>query len=181
MSTGAPIPPYPPPPPRGSGNTVLKIVLIVAGVFVLFGVVAVGVIGFGAYKFSKAVHKDSNGNVALSTPGGTLTTGSSARISVADLGTVPYPGASNVDAGSMNMRTPTGSIVTCVYTSPDPSTKIVDFYKEKLGGETSVVQRGKGTVLSVGDKSRDTVMVTVTPQDDLSKIVIMHVTSTNSQ
>ena len=180
MSAGPPIPPYqpPPPPPSGSGNTVLKIVLIAVGVFVLLGVVAAGVIGFGVYRLSKSAHKDSNGNVVLETANGTITTGSSAHISVADLGTVPYPGASNVDAGTINMRTQTGSIFTCVYTSPDPSAKIVDFYKGQLGAQTSIAQRGNGTVLSVGDRSRDTLMVTVTPQGDLSKIVIMHVTST---
>jgi anionic cell wall polymer biosynthesis LytR-Cps2A-Psr (LCP) family protein len=179
MSAGPPIPPYPPypPPPPSSGNTVLKIVLIVAGILVTFGIIAAGVIGFGVYRFSRSIHKDGNGNVNITTANGSITTGTSANISIADLGTVPYPGATNVKEGSMNMKSSTGSVVTCVYTSTDPSTRIVDFYKEKLGNQASIAQSSHSTVLTAGEKGRDTVMVTVTPQDNLSKIMIMHVTS----
>ena len=184
MSAGAPIPPNPayqnvPPPPASSGNTVLKIVLIVIGVFVVCGVIVAGVIGIGVYKVSKTMHKNADGGVSFSTPGGTITTGSSANITAADLGTAIYPGATS-GQGSMNMKTPKGSMVTAVYTSPDSSDKIVAFYKERLGDQASVVQSSNGTVLSAGDKEKDSVMVTVTPEGNVSKIVIMHVTKTGS-
>jgi len=188
MSTGAPIPPNPayqnvpppypppyPPPPANSGNTVLKIVLIVIGVFVLLGVIAAGIVGYGMYKVSKAMHRNANGDISMSTATGTITTGKSANISEADLGTPIYPGASGTDAGSMNMKTPTGSMVTAVFTSSDSSDKIVAFYKEKLGDQVSIVQTHNGTMLSAGDKDRDSVMVTINPEGNNSKIVILHV------
>ncbi|HSY67626.1 MAG TPA: hypothetical protein VK813_03235 [Edaphobacter sp.] len=190
MSAGAPFPPnpgyqnvpgVPPPPPPNSSNTVLKIVLIVVGIIVVFGVLVAGVIGYSVYKVSRAMHKDSNGNVSISTPTGTITTGTSANISAADLGTDPYPGASSRSQGSMNMHTPTGSMVTAIYTSTDSPDKIVDFYKSKLGDQASTVQTSNGTVISAGDKNRDSVMVTITPEGKTSKIVIIHVTNTKGE
>jgi hypothetical protein len=184
MSAGAPIPPNPyqnvPPPPTTSGNTVLKIVLTVVGVFVLLGVVVAGVIGIGVYKVAKSVHKDSSGNVSISTPGGSITTGQSANVTAADLGVDLYPGATTGE-GSMNMKTPNGSMVTAVYLSPDASDKIVAFYKEKLGDQASIVQTSNGTVLSAGQKDRDNVVITITTEGNSSKIAIVHVTNTNTK
>ena len=185
MSAGAPIPPNPaypntPPPPMTSGNTVLKIVLIVIAVFVLLGVVVAGVIGVSVYKIAKGAHKDGNGNVSISTPGGTITTGQSANVSAADLGIDLYPGATTSE-GSMNMKTPNGSMVTAVYLSPDPADKIVTFYKEKLGDQASIVQTSNGTVLSAGEKDRNNVVITITPEGTSSKIAIVHVTNTKSE
>ena len=184
MSTGVPIPPNPaypnvPPPPTTSGNTVLKIVLIVVGVFVLLGVMVAGVIGIGVYKIAKNAHKDSSGNVSISTPGGSITAGQSANVSAADLGVDLYPGATTGE-GSMNMKTPNGSMVTAVYLSPDPSDKIVGFYKEKLGDQASIVQTSNGTVLSAGEKDKDSIVITITPEGSSSKIAIVHVTNTKS-
>jgi len=185
MSAGAPIPPNPvyqnvPPPPTTSGNTVLKIVLIVIAVFVLLGVVVAGVIGVSVYNIAKGAHKDGNGNVSISTPGGTITTGQSANVSAADLGIDLYPGATTGE-GSMNMKTPNGSMVTAVYLSSDPSDKIVAFYKEKLGDQASIVQTSNGTVLSAGEKDRNNVVITITPEGTSSKIAIVHVTNTKSE
>ena len=187
MSAGAPIPPNPvyqnvptpvqPPPSASSGNTVLKVILIVIGIIVLLCVIVAGVIGFAAYRVSKSFHKDSKGNVSISTPSGTITTGTSASVSAADLGVDPYPGANHTNEGSMNMKTPTGSMVTSVFSSSDPADKIVDFYKSKLGDQASIVQTSNGTILSGGEKDKNSVMVTITPEDGHSKIVIMHVTN----
>jgi hypothetical protein len=184
MSAGAPIPPNPmyqnvPPPQANSGNTVLKIVLIIVGIFVLLGVIVAGVIGLGVYKVSKSIHKNSDGGVSFSTPGGTITTGKNANISAADLGTALYPGAVSSE-GSMNMKTPSGSVVTAIYTSSDPTDKIVAFYKDKFGDQASLVQTSNGTVLSNGENEKDKVMVTITPENNTSKIVIVHITQTKS-
>jgi hypothetical protein len=186
VSAGVPIPPnpayqnVPPPQPGTSGNTVLKIVLIVVGVFVAFGIIVAGIIGFGVYRVAKGAHKDSNGNVSISTPSGTITTGASTNVSEADLGTALYPGAVS-GQGSMNMKMPTGSMVTAVYTSTDPTDKIVAFYKEKLGDQASVVQSTNGTVLSSGEKDKDNIVITITPEGSSSKIAIIHITNSKSE
>ena len=177
-----PNPPYPnvPPPPTTSGNTVLKVVLIVVGVLFLLSVIIAGVIGFGVYRLAKSAHKDSSGNVSISTPGGTITAGQNANVSAADLGIDIYPGATTSE-GSMNMKTPNGSMVTAVYISSDPADKIVAFYKEKLGDQASIVQTSNGTVLSAGEKDKNNIVVTITPEGNTSKIAIIHITNVKSQ
>jgi hypothetical protein len=185
MSARAPIPPNPaypniPPPPTTSGNTVMKIVLIVVGAFVLLGVVVAGMIGIGVYKVARSAHKDSNGNVSISTPGGTITTGQSSNVSSADLGVNLYPRVT-AGEGSMNMKTPSGSVITAVYLSSDPAEKIVAFYKESLGDQASIVQTSNGTVLSSGDKDRDNIVITVTPEGSSTKIAIVHVTNNKAE
>jgi hypothetical protein len=186
MSTNPPIPPrppYPPPPyqgvppprPAGSSNTVLKIVLIVVGVFVALGILVAGVIGFVGYRVAKSAHHNSDGSVSFSTPNGTVTTGKSLNLSAEDLGTDPYPGAAS-SVGSMNMKTANGSMVTAVYTTPDPADKVVAFYKEKLGGQASIVQTSHGTAITSGEKDKNQVNISISPQGDLTKIAIMHIT-----
>ena len=185
MSAGAsrpPNPPYPniPPPPTTSGTTVLKIVLIVIAAVALIGVVIAGVVGIGIYKIAKSAHKDSSGNVSITTPGGTITAGQNNNVSAADLGVELYPAVA-AGEGSMNMKTPNGSMVTAVYLSSDPPDKIVAFYKERLGDKASVVQTSNGTVLSAGEKDRDNIVITITPEGGSTKIAIVHVTSTKTE
>jgi hypothetical protein len=173
--------PYPNvPPPATSGNTVLKVVLIVVGVLFLIGVIIAGVIGIGVYRLAKSAHKDSSGNVSISTPGGTITAGQNANLTAADLGVDIYSGAT-ASEGSMNMKTPNGSMVTAVYLSPDPVDKIVAFYKEKLGDQATIVQSSNGTVLSAGEKDRNNVVITITTEGNSSKIAIVHVTNTKTK
>jgi hypothetical protein len=185
MSAGAPLPPNPayqnvPPPPVTSGNTVVKIVLIVIGAFVLLGVIVAGAIGIGVYRLTKSVRTNSDDGVSLSTPNGTITTGTSANVGAADLGIALYPGVS-AGEGSMNMKTPNGSMVTAVYTSTDAPDKIIAFYRAKLGESASIVQNNNGAVLSAGEKDKDNVVVTITPEDNGTKIAILHVTNNKSE
>jgi hypothetical protein len=177
-----PNPPYPnvPPPSTTSGTTVLKIVLIIIGAMVLIGVIIASAIGIGVYKLAKSGHKDSNGNVSITTPGGTITAGQNNNVSATDLGVDLYP-AVTTGQGSMNMKTPEGSIITAVYLSSDPPDKIVAFYKERLGDSASVVQTSNGTVLSAGEKDRDNIVITITPQDNSTKIAIVHVTTNKTE
>jgi len=177
-----PNPPYPnvPPPPTTSGTTVLKIVLIIIGAMVLIGVIIASAIGIGVYKMAKSGHKDSSGNVSITTPGGTITAGQNNNVSAADLGVDLYP-AVTTGQGSMNMKTPEGSMITAVYLSSDPPDKIVAFYKERLGESASVVQTSNGTVLSAGEKDRDNIVITITPQDNSTKIAIVHVSTNKTE
>jgi hypothetical protein len=189
MSAGAPIPPvpprpaYPPPPyqgyppqrPAGSSNTVLKVVLIVVGVFVALGILVACVIGFVGYRVAKSAHHNSDGSVSFSTPNGTVTTGKSLNLTAEDLGTDPYPGAAS-SVGSMNMKTPNGSVVTAVYTTTDPVDKVVSFYKDKLGDQAAIVQTNHGTTITSGEREKDHVTIAISSKGDLTKIAIVHVT-----
>ncbi len=118
------------PPPAQSGGA-LKIILIVVAVVVLLGIVAAGLVGAFVWHATKAVshaivHKDSNGDVTINTPGGAITSGSASTISESDLGVAPYPGATRGE-GSMNMHTPVGSLISAVYLTSDSPIQVVDY------------------------------------------------------
>jgi hypothetical protein len=81
----------------------------------------------------------------------------------------------------MNMKTSNGSMVTAVYLSPDPADKIVAFYKERLGDQASIVQTSNGAVLSAGEKDRNNVVITITPEGNSSKIAIVHITNSKAE
>lgn len=177
--------PYPPAPsqvyaqpvPPSSSSPVLKIVLVVVGIFVLFGVLAAAVVGYGAYKLSKAVHRAGNGDVSFSTPNGaSFTSGSSASISPEDLGLPEYPGAKRA-SGGMRMKSPTGSLIMTSFTTGDSRAQVVDFYKAKLGDDASVVENDDSTILSSGDKTHDKKVITVSTKGNTTHISIMHTTS----
>jgi hypothetical protein len=71
-------------------------------------------------------------------------------------------------------------MITAVYNSTDPSDKIVAFYRQRLGDQASIVQTSTGTVLSSGEKDRNNIVITITPQGSSTKIAIIHLTNTKA-
>jgi len=145
------------PAPGGSGA--VKIILIVVAVIVGLGILSGMAFMFGVWRLSHAVHVSNSGDVVLSAPNGSISTGSSG-VSAADLGVPIYPGASR-QAGGMQINTATGSMVTVVFSTTDPIDKVVDFYKGKLGDNASVIQSPTGAVISAGEKNKQGVVITV--------------------
>jgi zinc-ribbon domain len=171
---------YPIPPQPAQSNGALKIILIVVGVFVVIGVLAAAVVGFGVWRVSRAiVHKNSNGDVSISTPAGTITSGSTSSIDESELGIAIYPGATRGE-GSMNMHTPAGSLVSAVFLTSDSPAQVVAFYKAKLGSDVtdvSPMQSGKSTMITSAGDSKNKVMITVTSVDNgKTRINILHTT-----
>jgi hypothetical protein len=168
--------PAPMPPVKGSGA--LKIILIVVGVFVLLGVVAASVIGYGAYRISKAVHVDKNGNggMTINTANGSITAGSDSSIGAAELGVDVYPGASHAP-GSMNIKSPDGAMATANFTTSDSVRQVVDFYKAKLGENASTMETSSGTILTSDNSNpNDSLVITVSADGGKTKIGIVHST-----
>lgn len=176
---------YTPPPPaytavgtpqQTSGNSAVKIILIIVAVFVGLGILSVCGIMFGIYRVSKAVHVSNNGSaVELTTPGGTFSAGDTA-VSPSDLGIDLYPGA-NQQKGAVRISTPKGSTVTAVFETGDSLDKVLSWYKDKLGSGASVYQSDKSAVLTMADDTKKTsVMVTISNEDNdgKTKIAIMH-------
>lgn len=173
---GQPGVPYAPPP--GSGSSPVKVILIVVGVLVGLGILSTIVFMFGVWRVSRAMHVNRSGDsVTLSTPTGTITAGNTAVVSEADLGVPIYPGATR-SQGGMQVNSGNSSMVTVVYSTPDPVSKVVDFYKGKLGENTSVIQTGDGAVITSGkENNKEDLVITVTPDtsssDGQTKIGIM--------
>ena len=181
---GSPQPvPVPPAQAPSGGASVLKVILIIIGVFVGLGVLAVCIFAFTVWRIAKTAHVNSaNGTVTLSTPGGTITAGDGSSASAADLGVDIYPGATR-QQGGLQISTSTGSSITAVYTTSDPLSKVVDFYKGKLGPSASFFQSDQSAVFTQATADRkDSFVVTVSTDTSSpgspTKIAIVHTKST---
>jgi len=171
---------YAQPVQQRSGGAV-KVILIIVGAFVGLGILCVALVMFGLWRVSRAVHVSNDGSVKISTPQGTLTAGSSARVSASDLGIDIYPGATRHEGG-MQITTAKGSTVSAVFSTDDPLDKVVAFYKDKMGGGLSVFQNDQGAVLTMNSAdNKSSVVVTVSSDaastDGHTKIAIMHTRS----
>jgi nitrate reductase NapE component len=157
-------------PPPSSGTSAVKIILIIVAIFVGLGIIGVGAFGFMAWRIARSVHVSGpNGEVSVSTPGGTITANPNERYSASDLGTDIYPGAQSAKGG-MRLTLPTGSSVTAVFVTPDSK------------DQASIFDSANSAMLTVEKSKQETVMVTVTPNssqhDGKTQITIIHTTST---
>jgi hypothetical protein len=174
---------YPQPVPPAAGNSAVKIILIIVGIVVGLGILAVCVFAFAVWRISKAVHVEGDGSkVTLSTPdGGHMTVNSGDSATAADLGTDIYPGATKSKGGT-KMDLPTGSMVTSVFLTSDSKDKVLAFYKDKFGSSASTIDTSDTAIVTLKRGGNEVIMVTITPnrgQDDSqTQISIVHTRKT---
>jgi len=167
-----------------SGNTAIKIILVVIAIFVGLGILAAGVFGFAVWRISRAIHLNgSNGRVTVQTPGGSISTNRSMTFTASELGAEIYPGAESTPGG-MRMDLPTGSIVSGAFLTSDSKDAVVSFYKSKFGSDASVFDGGDSAVITLNKAPQDSVVVTVSSKpsenDGKTKIMIVHTKSKSS-
>ena len=161
-----PMPGYVVAPPPGSGNSVLKVVLIVVAVVFGLGALGAGVAGFIGYR-------------ALHNAGASFSASSNAPVSVEDLGIELYPGAASASKGTVRMKIAGNSMVTSVFTTNDSPEDVVKFYQDKMGPSAEVDSSAQGTTLQRGKgpgEDGDSLLITVTrnKSDGKTNIVIVH-------
>ena len=131
-----------PPPiqPQPASGSALKIILIIVGVFVGIGILTGATFIFGVWRLSRAVKVNSHSRdqVSISTPLGNISTGS-APVTEAEVGAPLYPNAKR-NEGNISFSTPQGSMATYVFKTSDPVSQVVEFYRDKLGPKTSVIE-----------------------------------------
>lgn len=182
---GAAVPPVAPGPqpvygqqpgiqPAATGSNVVKVVLIVVGVVVGLGVLSSIIFMFSMWRLSRSVHVNNRGDgVTMSTKDGTITTGSGATVSEADLGVPIYPGATRRQGG-VQINSGNATMLTAVFSTTDSVGKVVDFYRDKVGANASVVQSPTGSVISSRDNNNQSVVITVgTDGSGATSITIM--------
>jgi hypothetical protein len=177
-------PPYPPAAAPSGGNSAVKIILIIVGVFVGLGILGACIFAFTVWRVAHAIHVDGkDGQVTVNTPGGRITANQEKTFTADELGTAIYPGAQS-GHGSMKMDLPTGSMVTGVFVTSDSKDQVVAFYKSKFGSGASVYDTSNGALLTINKGQQETVMVTVaggSSQDDgKTRISIVHTKSNKS-
>ncbi len=144
-----------------------KIVVIVLAVVIGLGVLAVGGIGYVGWR---AMHG--------------LTVGKAANVSEAELGVSVYPGAVRVEKDSMRMKALGIETESASYTTSDPESLVLSFYKAKLGPNATSTERNGKTMLSLaenagGAKGGERIIVKPSADDSgLIEITITHTVKT---
>jgi len=176
--------PAAPAPAKGS-SPIVKIILIVVLILVFIAVAGIGACVYGVYRAKRAVREaiqmDKSGrSVEIQTPGGPLKLGPQAAKPGDMVAGVPvYPGATALEGGGQFSFGDKFSIGGQDFVTDDDVEKVVDFYKEKLGSDLSVVQNEGHYRLSIqkGTKEHPTVVTIDVAKDQNSgktKITIAH-------
>jgi hypothetical protein len=163
--------------PAPSGTSPLKVILIVVGVLIGLALLSILLFAFGVWRVSRTIHANGGGHgLILSTPGGTVTTGGASSVSDADLGIPIYPGAARGEGG-LRVQSADGDVFTATYSTPDPPGKVIDFYKSNLPADASVMESGRGALITSGNKEKESWMITVngdSSEGGKTRITIMH-------
>jgi len=166
----------PPPPQQKSGSSALKIILIVVLVFVVLGVIAAGVVGYGIYKVAHAVHTAANGQISFGTPGGGFSANTTQAVTASDLGIPIYPGATQ-GRGALHMNIAGKSMVTANYLTADSKDQVMAFYKDKAGPNAQTTSNDTGGVFTINsgnDATTVTVVQSPNMNDGKTQITIVH-------
>ncbi len=163
--------------PAKKGSPVLKIVLLVLGVFVLVGILSAAA---GIYFLYKAKQKVSGMieaaktvSSAVGTPEVQIRKGGagSAAAASATVDVPSYPGSAPTSSGGGISLGSLGGVSGQEFETSDPVEKVLDFYKEKFGSKISIVQsEGNATFsLKVGNA---VTTVTITRDEEAGKTKI---------
>ena len=166
------------PTPVAPSTGGLKIVLIIIAVIVGLGVMCAVAVMFGIWRISKSVDVDRNGGVTISTPQGKISAGKTAHVTEAEVGAPIYPGSIAAEGG-FKLGSESGSMATYVFTTSDSVQQVLDFYRDKFGPKTSVIESPQGAIVTGSKGDTEGIMVAIARDetDGKTSITITHGTS----
>ncbi|HEX4031938.1 MAG TPA: hypothetical protein VHX20_16345 [Terracidiphilus sp.] len=134
------------------------IVAPVAGTLIVVGFIVF--IGVGLRFFSQTF---GNGNQSsINTPQSPSAAASSGDVNTAELGVDIYPGARELSAADRS-NSADSSMVSATFISDDPTEKVIEFYKARMVGYTSIFASGDGVVVSISPSAQESVLVGISP------------------
>jgi len=168
-STGAP------PPTQGGGSGVLKVILIVVGVFVILGVLAVSTVAFIGWRVARNMHvKQEGDHVKIDSPFGSVETSKNPEDIARDLGIDIYPGAQPVRNGSATASFAGMRTASATFKSNDSVDQVSAFYKAKLpNAMVTSSDQNRCTIIAQDQKNMTT--INIQADDGQTKIQITHV------
>jgi hypothetical protein len=166
----------PAPPPGTGGSSALKVVLIVVGSVILFGILCVAVLTFVGLRIARHSHVTQNGdNVKVETPFGSMETSKDPDQAAKDLGVDIYPGAQVQKEGASSATFGGMHTVTASFESSDSADKVCDFYRAKFpGANVSTSDRNRCTIVT--NSPPNMVTVNVESSGDTARFQIVAVT-----
>jgi hypothetical protein len=151
--------------PAKSGN-VLKIVLIVLAVIFVLGVSVVGgLIYMGKRMVESAIQTSDDGkSTKVETPFGKFESNQDPKAVMEKLGVEPYPGASPGADGTNSATIGQLEITNAQFQTSASIDEVIDFYRGKYP-EAQLMDLGQSKMLSMGERERNQVVITVTHED----------------
>jgi hypothetical protein len=164
-----------PAPTQGGGSGVLKVILIVVGVFVILGVLAVSTVAFIGWRVARNMHVKQEGNhVKVDTPFGSVETSKNPEDIARDLGVDIYPGAQAERNGAATATFGSMRTASATFKSSDSVDQVSAFYKAKLpNAMVTTSDENHCTIIAQDQKNMTT--VNIQADDGQTKIQITHV------
>jgi zinc-ribbon domain len=164
-------PPAVPPAPT-SGDSALKVVLIVVGVIVLVGILGITSLAFFGWRFAHHAHIRQDGdNVKVETPFGTVESTNDPQEAARNLGVDLYPGAQVLKEGATSATF--GAVHTASLNSEttDSLDKVCSFYNSKLPNAAVMISESNQCLIVSNDQGK-LITVNVTAKGDKTRILI---------
>ncbi len=165
-------------PPSGGGA--LKAILIVVGVIVLVGILAVASLGFFAWRVARHTRVRQNGdNVRVETPFGTVQTTNDPQAAARDLGVDLYPGAQALKEGATSATFGTVHTASLNFETSDSVDKVCSFYKPKFPNAMVMTTEANQCTI-VSNDQKNMITITVKGESDKTRIVITNVSKSGA-
>ncbi|MFZ0958730.1 MAG: zinc ribbon domain-containing protein [Candidatus Sulfotelmatobacter sp.] len=167
--------PAAPAPTQGGGSGVLKVILIVVGVFVILGVLAVSTVAFIGWRVARNLHVKQDGNhVKIESPFGSVETPQNPEEIARNLGVDVYPGAQAVKNGAATATFAGIHTASATFKSSDSVDQVTAFYKAKFpNAMVSTSDQNRCTIIAQDQKNMTT--INIQADDGQTKIQITHV------
>jgi hypothetical protein len=164
-----------PPATQGGGSGVLKVILIVVGVFVILGVLAVSTVAFIGWRVARNMHvKQEGDHVKIDSPFGSMETSKNPEEMARDLGVDIYPGAQAMKNGSATASFAGIKTASAVFKSSDSVDQVSTFYKAKFpNAMVTTSDQNRCKIIAQDQKNMTT--IDIQADGDQTKIQITHV------
>jgi hypothetical protein len=168
--------PASPAPTQGGGSGVLKVILIVVGIFVILGVLAVSTVAFIGWRVARNLHVRQEGDhVKVETPFGTMESSQNPEDVARDLGVEVYPGAQVQKNGAATATFGSMHTASAVFKSSDSVEQVSAFYKGKFPN-AMVTTSDQDRCKIIAQDQRHMTTIDIQAEDGQTKIQITHVT-----
>jgi hypothetical protein len=166
--------------PPASGGGALKAILIVVGVIVLVGVLAVTSLAFFAWRVARhtRVRQDGN-NMSVETPFGSVRSTNDPDAAARDLGVDLYPGAQALKEGATSASFGSVHTATLNFETSDSVDKVCSFYKPKFPNAMVMTSEANQCTI-VSNDQKNMITIAVKAENDKTRIVITNVSKAGS-
>lgn len=167
-------------PPPASGGGALKAILIVVGVIVLVGVLAVTSLAFFAWRVARHTRVRQEGNnMSVETPFGSVHSTDDPDAAARDLGVDLYPGAQALKEGATSASFGSVHTATLNFETSDSVEKVCSFYKPKFPNAMVMTSEANQCTI-VSNDQKNMITIAVKAENDKTRIVITNVSKAGS-